>query len=157
MNSFARSIITVSIFVGACSVHSQMVPVITSGPASQVVTNGGTAVFNVAVSGTGPFAYQWLLNGTNLPIIISTAAGDGTAGFAGDSGLATSAKLNQPNGVVVDTAGNLFVVDNVNSRIRKVTTNGAISTSVISRSDRACANWQKSIDTNWDQQEKPRA
>ena len=42
-------------------------PTITQQPTNQVVANGGTATFSVAISGTGPFTYQWQLNGTNLP------------------------------------------------------------------------------------------
>jgi large repetitive protein len=54
--------------------------------------------------------------------IISTVAGsiNGGAGFAGDGGLATSAELNSPQGVTVDGAGNLFIADTANQRIRRV-------------------------------------
>jgi sugar lactone lactonase YvrE len=51
---------------------------------------------------------------------IKTVAGNGVAGFSGDGGLATSAKLNQPLGVALDTAGNLYIVDQFNQRIRAV-------------------------------------
>jgi uncharacterized protein (TIGR03437 family) len=60
--------------------------------------------------------------------IITTVAGNGLRGFAGDGGPATAAFLDEPYGVAVDTAGNLFIADSSNNRIRKVTTNGAIST-----------------------------
>jgi trimeric autotransporter adhesin len=60
--------------------------------------------------------------------IISTVAGNGTRGFSGDGGLATAAQLNLPSGVVVDSEGNLYIADQGNSRIRKVTTAGIIST-----------------------------
>ena len=54
------------------------VPVITQQPTNQVVMVGGAATFSVAVSGTGPFTYQWQFNGTNLPSgIITTVAGNG--------------------------------------------------------------------------------
>jgi uncharacterized protein (TIGR03437 family) len=59
---------------------------------------------------------------------ISTAAGNGTSGFSGDSGMAISAELDYPTGVAVDSAGNLFIADTFNARIRKVTPAGTIST-----------------------------
>ena len=60
--------------------------------------------------------------------IITTFAGTGSAGYSGDGGPATSAQLNLPLGVAVDAADNLFVVDSGNNRVRKITTNGIIST-----------------------------
>jgi TonB family protein len=60
--------------------------------------------------------------------VITTVAGNGTQGFSGDGGPATSAKLNDPSGVAVDTAGSLFIADSSNNRIRKVTPDGVIST-----------------------------
>jgi len=60
--------------------------------------------------------------------IITTVAGNGSAGFSGDGGPATSAKLNVPYSVAVDSAGNLYVADSYNHRIRKVDTNGIITT-----------------------------
>jgi len=60
--------------------------------------------------------------------VITTAAGSGTAGFGGDGGAATSAQLNQPADVAVDNAGNLYIADFNNSRIRRVAANGVITT-----------------------------
>jgi sugar lactone lactonase YvrE len=59
--------------------------------------------------------------------IITTVAGNGTLGFSGDNGPATSAELNGPTGVAVDSAGDLYVADSNNNRIRKVS-NGIITT-----------------------------
>ena len=59
---------------------------------------------------------------------ITTVAGNGTMGFSGDGGPATSAQLNTPLQVGVDSAGNLYIVDRDNARIRKVSPNGIIST-----------------------------
>jgi uncharacterized protein (TIGR03437 family) len=60
--------------------------------------------------------------------IITTVAGTGTSGFGGDGGLATAAQLRLPQGVAVDGSGNLFIADTDNSRIRKVSTSGIITT-----------------------------
>ena len=59
---------------------------------------------------------------------ITTIAGTGTAGFAGDGGPATSALLNQPVGVSVDSSGNIYVADYWNQRVRMITPGGTIST-----------------------------
>lgn len=62
--------------------------------------------------------------------IITTVAGNGTKGFSGDGGAATSAALNAPYGVAIDTAGNLYIADTENFRIRKVVLATGIITTV---------------------------
>jgi sugar lactone lactonase YvrE len=62
--------------------------------------------------------------------VITTVAGDGTVGFSGDSGPATSASLAEPWGVAVDSSGNLFIADKNNGRIRLVTAATAVITTV---------------------------
>ncbi|HXI01893.1 MAG TPA: hypothetical protein VNI57_01840 [Candidatus Saccharimonadales bacterium] len=52
--------------------------------------------------------------------IIDTYVGNGTQGFSGDGGAATSASLNYPSDVAFDSSGNLYIADRLNSRIRKV-------------------------------------
>ncbi|SVB45313.1 uncharacterized protein METZ01_LOCUS198167, partial [marine metagenome] len=59
---------------------------------------------------------------------ISTFAGTGTEGYSGDGGAATSATFNFPYRVTFDSNGNLYIADYFNNRIRKVDTNGNIST-----------------------------
>ena len=63
----------------------------------------------------------------NTSGIISTVAGTGVSGYSGDGGSATAAKLSSPVGVAVDGAGNIYLADLGNHRIRKVTA-GMIST-----------------------------
>ncbi|MFE4667234.1 RICIN domain-containing protein [Streptomyces sp. NPDC056716] len=60
--------------------------------------------------------------------VISTVAGNGTGGFAGDGGPATAARLNAPYGVAVDGAGNLYIADSNNHRVRRVAADGVMST-----------------------------
>ena len=54
----------------------------------------------------------------------------GAGGYSGDNGLATSAELGSPFGLAVDKIGNLYIADESNNRIRKVSTNGIITTVV---------------------------
>ena len=60
--------------------------------------------------------------------VITTVAGDGTRGYGGDGGAATAAQLKLPSGVAVDGAGNLYIADASNRRIRKVDAAGVITT-----------------------------
>jgi sugar lactone lactonase YvrE len=59
---------------------------------------------------------------------ITTVAGDGEQSFSGDSSTATLAGLDSPNGVAVDAAGNIYIGDTHNQRVRVVDTAGVIST-----------------------------
>jgi hypothetical protein len=60
--------------------------------------------------------------------IITTIAGNGTAGYSGDGGAATAAKLNHPAGVTKDTLGNIYIAEFTNHVIRKVSPSGIITT-----------------------------
>jgi trimeric autotransporter adhesin len=60
--------------------------------------------------------------------IISTVAGNGTFGFGGDGGLATSAELAGPSGIAFDTQGNMYISDTSNYRVRVVNSSGIIRT-----------------------------
>ena len=59
---------------------------------------------------------------------IATVAGDGSPGFRGDGGPASAARLNNPYGIAIDRAGNLYIADLGNNRVRKVTADGTITT-----------------------------
>lgn len=60
--------------------------------------------------------------------VITTFAGNGTAGFSGDGGAAQNAQLNQPEDVLADASGSVYVADSGNHRIRKISPGGIIST-----------------------------
>lgn len=60
--------------------------------------------------------------------IITTYAGNGTAGFSGDGGPATSAQFNGINAMCIDILGNLYVTDELNMRVRKVNVAGIVTT-----------------------------
>ena len=80
--------------------------------------------FAIAIDGAGN---QYIADDQNGAIrkidtsgIITTVAGTGVPGYSGDGGLATSAQLNDPRGVAVDSFGNIFISDSGNQRIREV-------------------------------------
>src|SRR5579875_649189 len=107
------------------------------GPANQATTadGSGVALYDpqaIAFDSAGNYYIADTGNNrirkVNTKGIISTVAGNGTPGFAGDGGPATSAELNQPTGVFADSQGNLYIADNLNNRIRKVSSSGTIST-----------------------------
>ena len=60
--------------------------------------------------------------------VISTVAGTGIPGYSGDGGQATAAQLSSPSGLTLDGAGNLYIGDTANHRVRKVTPAGVITT-----------------------------
>ena len=98
-----------------------------NGPATsaQLDPGGGLAVDSAGSLFIAEFHNQRIRKVSSG--VISTVAGSGTQGFSGDNGPATSAQLNGPSGVAVDSAGNLYIADYLNVRIRKVS-NGVITT-----------------------------
>jgi hypothetical protein len=110
--------------LAAARVHAQL-PVLTNTPQTLAIWAGGSVTLAVGVSNSGAFSCQWQFNSTNLANpIITTVAGKGI----GDGGAAANASLQQPHGMAVDTAGNLYFADYYDNRIRKVNTNGIITT-----------------------------
>jgi len=98
-----------------------------NGPAisAQLYAPSGIALDaagNLYIADTYNGAVRKVSNG-----VITTVAGTGTPGFSGDNGLATSAQLNNPYGLAVDSAGNIYIADTGDQRIRRVSS-AAIST-----------------------------
>jgi len=102
------------------------------GPASAAELHGPTGVAsdaagNVYISELGNNRIRRVDGVTG---IITTVAGNGGSGFAGDGGPATSATLWAPYGVGLDAAGSLYIMDSANNRVRKVDHSTAIITTV---------------------------
>ncbi|MFF1377448.1 hypothetical protein [Streptomyces sp. NPDC058308] len=103
------------------------------------VSDGGPAVatklhypFGVALDSAGTLyiadRYNHRVRKVTPNNIITTVAGNGNAGYVADGGPAVATSLNYPVGVALDSAGNLYIGDTNNHRVRKVTTNGIVTT-----------------------------
>lgn len=93
---------------------------------AQLFYPGGVAVDAsgfLYIADTGNQRVRKVVNGT-----INTVAGSGTAGYAGDGASALQAQLNQPSGLAVDSAGDIFIADFGNQVVREVLPNGTITT-----------------------------
>jgi sugar lactone lactonase YvrE len=100
------------------------------GPAAEAQV--GQVYANSAVDAAGNLYIADLPNNRIRKVdtngIITTIAGTGNAGFAGDGGPATKAELNGPTSVAIDGRGNLYIADALNFRFRKIDTEGIITT-----------------------------
>ncbi len=119
-------------------------------PAGQIVTVAGSALRGFAGDG-GPAVSAQLMFPAGLAFdgsgnlyladrgnyrirnvtpdgVITTVAGTGAPGFSGDGGPATAARLDWPSDVALDAAGNLYIADSRNHRIRRVSPSGIIQT-----------------------------
>lgn len=76
----------------------------------------------------------------NLAGIISTYVGIGSSGFSGDGGLANLAQISDPTGIVFDASDNLYICDDVNRRVRKVTCSPPSQPGAISGNTLICLN-----------------
>jgi uncharacterized protein (TIGR03437 family) len=92
----------------------------------------GIDPFDVAIDSSGNLFVADPLNNRIRKIapggVITTVVGTGLPGYAGDGGPATEALLNAPTGIAVDHSGNLYIADNGNSVVRRVTAAGLITT-----------------------------
>jgi uncharacterized protein (TIGR03437 family) len=101
------------------------------GPAVQA----GFDPYNIAVDANGNFYisdfwHDQVRRVSAATGLISTIAGTGKTGYGGDSGLATGATLNGPVAVAVDGSGNVYICDQYNNVVRKISTDGIINTIV---------------------------
>ena len=85
---------------------------------SSLVVTGGTSLSVKADAQTSP---------VTLAPVITTVAGNGTAGSNGDGGPATHAGINGPSATAIDAAGNIYIADAYASRVRNVDTTYKLS------------------------------
>ena len=142
-NALLKSVLLFSLTVLCTQVPAQIITTI-AGIYDSNAYNGdtiaATAVHlaspdNVILDGAGNYyisdTYHDRIRKVDAAGVITTIAGTGTTmggGFSGDGGPATAAQLNAPLGMVFDHAGNLYIADNYNNRIRKISTTGIITT-----------------------------
>ncbi len=103
---------------------------LTAGTHSITATYSGDANVLAATSGALPQTVTTSSLGQPVQFqgLITTVAGNGTTGYNGDNIAATGAELYSPAGVAIDSAGNLYIADIGNNRVRKVTPAGVITT-----------------------------
>jgi uncharacterized protein (TIGR03437 family) len=98
----------------------------------KAATAAGIDPFDIAIDGAGNLYVADMKNNRVRKFTpggnITTVAGTGAAGISGDNGPAIAAMLNAPTGVAVDSSGVLYIADNGNSVLRKVTADGVIHT-----------------------------
>lgn len=105
-----------------------------SGDGGPAIAASLNTPFQIAIDRAGNLYFSEYLNHTVRRVdavtnIITTVAGTGAYGYNGDNIPAAAALLNYPNGLATDTAGNIYIADESNNRIRKVTiSTGKIST-----------------------------
>lgn len=104
------------------------------GDAKQATAAALNSPWNVVVAADGSFYIADLTNNrirrVDTASVISTVAGTAQRGFSGDGGPATSALLNNPASMVLDVAGNLFIADSGNNRVRKVNVGTGVITTI---------------------------
>src|SRR5438477_2156499 len=102
------------------------------GPAQAALLNGP---FDVAFDRAGNLCFSDTFNHRIRRVDarsggITTVAGNGEPGYSGDGGPAMRASLNEPYGIAIDRAGNIFVADRLNRRVRRIDAASGIITTL---------------------------
>jgi len=112
-------------FITTASLHGPTPLTITIPLAETLVAQAIAPNYSFSLEATS----EYLIQGVTTPYIY-TVAGDGASGYTGDGGQATLADLNSPSKSVVDSAGNLYIADRGNNRVRKVTAATGVVTTI---------------------------
>jgi len=137
-----KTILTLFIvFITVTICNSQSV-VIVAGIGTQGYSGNGSLAINAQLNYPRHLAFDnignmyfveqgnHVLRKIDVNGVITTIAGTGTLGYAGDGGIATLAQLNSPRGLCIDNSGNIYISDTNNNVIRKINTSGIITTIV---------------------------
>jgi sugar lactone lactonase YvrE len=107
------------------------------GPATDATLYGGA---RVAADDSGnvyiPDIYDHVVRKVSLSGIITTIAGNGIPGFSGDNGAATAAQLYAPSDIAIDKYRNIYIADDSNGRVRKITAATGIITTIAGNGSR---------------------
>jgi|GEM_PF-261746 len=126
VNSAPASVLATVVGTGATAYNGENIPAV----AANITNPSGTMFFD----GGGNFYFGDFnlarVRRVSPAGLITTVAGNGVAGFSGDGGPATAAQVTQPRGAVADGAGNIYILDSGNQRIRRVTAATGIITTV---------------------------
>lgn len=122
--SYSRILINLGTWIASSMAIAQ--PILTTLPASDISSNRVTLHATVLPGNTSSDVFFQYNTTTNMGVTVSTIAGNGTYGYA--DGIGNTATLSRPQCVAVDDAGNVYVADMDNHRIRKVAPDGTVTT-----------------------------
>jgi uncharacterized protein (TIGR03437 family) len=111
--------------------NTRILEMASGGVVSTIATGTSAAARGLAIDSVGNLNFGDPANNrlqrVSTSSAIFTIAGDGEGGFSGDGGAATAAQISNPQGLAIDTAGNLYIADTGNFRVRKVSLQGIIT------------------------------
>ena len=110
-------------------------------PASQVVTNGQTAVFSVSAAGTPPLAYQWRKNGTNLLGMTGSSLAITNVGPANAGSY--DVVVSNTMGMVVSSSGALLLASPANADSFAPNLGGSVQTIAVQPDGKILVGWRK--------------
>jgi DNA-binding CsgD family transcriptional regulator/sugar lactone lactonase YvrE len=142
----SASVVGAALLVGVAVANNWLSPPAAALPTAVIVAGTGERAFSgdgrqasasalvrpLALA-IGPAGEIYIAEGNQIREVkkdgrISTFAGTGTAGSGGDGAPAAQAQLNTPQGLAVDSAGNVYIADTLNNRVRRVDADGTITT-----------------------------
>ena len=134
-------VLGIALLVIAIAASLAAQPLITTIAGTSFVFNGdgqpavNAPIGNVAGIAVDPGGNLYFVDQSNFRVMKMTPdgtlhviAGNGIEGFSGDGGPATSASIASGGGLAIDPAGNIYLADTLNSRVRKISTDGTITT-----------------------------